>query len=327
MGVEDMWKKTIIFLLTTLLAVGILGCMLWYVRDDIIIAVQYVVYPYLAGAVLLGIGTWILRGGRYQYVLRQLKTRCGLIFSTASILICQLVNIIVPARLGDFMRVGILRRSKGMEYTDGFSSVIEERLFDIGGILLLALLSLISLYPLLDVWMVQLIGLVLVLGIIALTGLYLSKYFHSQNKILTKILDVVHTIRSLSLTPFPTSVMVGFSVIIWLCEAFICFLIVQMFQVSVSFVVVLFAVMIANISKTIPLTPGGIGVYEVIVAGVLSLGGVPFASATLIAVIDHLIKNMIPIIGGAISLYYFGDWAKSLLGKVSRRGKGVLEEE
>jgi len=28
----------------------------------------------------------------------------------------------------------------------------------------------------------------------------------------------------------------------------------------------------------------------------------------MIAVIDHLIKNMVTLVGGVISIYYFGDW-------------------
>ena len=32
------------------------------------------------------------------------------------------------------------------------------------------------------------------------------------------------------------------------------------------------------------------------------------AIATLIAVIDHLIKNLVTLAGGIVSIYYFGDW-------------------
>ena len=34
----------------------------------------------------------------------------------------------------------------------------------------------------------------------------------------------------------------------------------------------------------------------------------PLLDATLIAVIDHLIKNLVTLAGGIVSIYYFGDW-------------------
>ena len=48
------------------------------------------------------------------------------------------------------------------------------------------------------------------------------------------------------------------------------------------------------------------------------LAGVPAVTATLIAVIDHLIKNLITLIGGVGSIYYFGDWSKGILKMVIR---------
>ena len=125
-----------------MLAAGILGYMLWSVRDSFVPAAQHIVYPYLLIAIGVGILTWYTRGGRYQYILKKLETPCSLTYATATILIGQIVNIIVPARLGDFTRIFILYKDKGTPYTKGFSSVIEERLFDIGAIALLSALTL-----------------------------------------------------------------------------------------------------------------------------------------------------------------------------------------
>lgn len=322
-----MWKKRITFLLTTLLATGILGYMLWSVKDNLTSAVQHIAYPFLITAIGTGVLTWYLRGGRYQYILKELGTTCGLTYATATILIGQIVNIVVPARLGDFTRIFILHKDKETPYTKGFSSVIEERLFDLGTISLLSAMTLPFLNNLLPEWMTRLIILVLIVGLGALSALYLSKYLLSQNKILTKVLEILRYIRSLSLTPHSILLLGSLSLLIWMGETAICYLIARMFQVSLSFTLVLFAVTIGNLSKTLPLTPGGVGVYEIIVTSVLSFGGIPLATATLIAVIDHLIKNIIPILGGILSLYYFGDWATTLLKNISRKGKTAYKKE
>ena len=67
--------------------------------------------------------------------------------------------------------------------------------------------------------------------------------------------------------------------------------------------------MIGNLVKAVPITPGGIGTYEFVVAETfVQIVGITFAVAFLIAVIDDLIKNLVTVIGGTISIYYLGDW-------------------
>lgn len=317
-------KKTLTFITTSILAVGIIGCMLWYVRDELVLAFQHADYSILIFVILCGIGSWIIRGVRYRYILHRLEISCSIVYSTTSILICQLVNIIVPARLGDFTRVFLFHKEKGLEYSAGFSSVIEERIFDVVAIFIFVILPLPFLYSYLDEWMRQVVIITAVLLLAIFSGLYASKYFNSENKILKKILIIIETLRNLALTPISTINIGLFSILIWCLEVFMCFMICKMFHAQISFIVVMFAVALANISKTIPLTPGGVGVYEVIVATILTIGGIPFGTATLVSVIDHLLKNLIPIIGGSISIYYFGDWIKELINKLSKEGKDSI---
>jgi uncharacterized protein (TIRG00374 family) len=82
----------------------------------------------------------------------------------------------------------------------------------------------------------------------------------------------------------------------------------MMFEQQVPFATIVLAVVIGNLVKAVPLTPGGIGTYELSLAVTFELAGVDPAVATLIAVIDHLIKNLITLAGGIVSIYYFGDW-------------------
>ena len=95
---------------------------------------------------------------------------------------------------------------------------------------------------------------------------------------------------------------------IWLLDILVCYAVVLMFQQQIPFAVVVLAVVIGNLVKAVPLTPGGVGTYELALAVTFGLAGVSPAVATLIAVIDHLIKNLITLAGGIISIYYFGDW-------------------
>jgi len=92
-----------------------------------------------------------------------------------------------------------------------------------------------------------------------------------------------------------------------------------MFKEPVPFGIVVLAIVIGNLVKAVPLTPGGVGTYELALALTFGLAGIPAATATLIAVIDHLVKNMVTLVGGVGSIYYFGDWSMDLLKRVFKR--------
>jgi hypothetical protein len=81
-----------------------------------------------------------------------------------------------------------------------------------------------------------------------------------------------------------------------------------MFQQQISFTIVVLAIVIGNLVKAVPLTPGGIGTYEPALTATFYLFGVPWDIAVLISIIDHLIKNLVTLAGGIVSVYYFGDW-------------------
>ena len=69
---------------------------------------------------------------------------------------------------------------------------------------------------------------------------------------------------------------------------------------------VFLAVAIGNIAKTFPITPGAIGTYEIAVTAVFALGGIEPEIGFTVAVLDHIIKNSITLIGGGLSLSELG---------------------
>ncbi|MDD1672503.1 MAG: flippase-like domain-containing protein, partial [Methanomicrobiales archaeon] len=103
------------------------------------------------------------------------------------------------------------------------------------------------------------------------------------------------------------------SIGIWLLDVAVCLVVIEMFQLSVPLAVVILAIAIGNLVKAVPLTPGGIGTYEAALAITFSLTGLSMVSATLIAIIDHLVKNAVTLIGGIISIYFFGSWVVTLM--------------
>jgi len=115
--------------------------------------------------------------------------------------------------------------------------------------------------------------------------------------------------------------------IIWMMDVLTCYLVSLMFSVQIPFMLILLAIVIGNLIKAVPITPGGIGTYEAALAIVFEIGGVASSTAFLIAVVDHLIKNLVTLAGGVASLYYFGDWSVSLLKKLFKEDAHKLKEE
>ena len=93
-----------------------------------------------------------------------------------------------------------------------------------------------------------------------------------------------------------------------------------MFQQQIPILIVILAIVIGNLVKAVPITPGGMGTYEAAVAVTLQLAGVEPVTAVLIAIIDHLVKNLVTLVGGVISLYLFGDWAMDLMKRAFSKG-------
>lgn len=302
-----MYRKISAIVIPTVIAIGIIAFMLFRVWDDLFVAIQNSIPEYLVVGIFICLCAWWLRGWRYHVILKNLSYQVSITASTACIFISQTVNLIVPARLGDFVRVFILKHEYNVTYSEGVSSLVVERVLDIFTV---ALLGAVALYFVVNVpaWFYTVIVLPLVAGVIFFLFLLFMGKFSSKNRYITIFLTMLHEIKRASLSLKAVVLLGGSSIIIWLLDIFVCVTVVMMFQQQIPFAIIVLAIVIGNLVKAIPLTPGGVGTYEISLAITFGLAGVDPAVATLIAVIDHLIKNLVTLAGGIVSIYYFGDW-------------------
>lgn len=302
-----MYRKISAIVVPTLIAVGIIAYMLLRVWGDLLMALQHMVPAFLIVAVIICVFAWLLRGWRYCTILTRLNCDAHIAVATACIFVSQTANLIVPARLGDFVRIFILNHEYLTTYSEGISSLVVERVFDI---IMVALLGAISLPFVLNVppWFYTVIVLPLVAGAGFFGFLVYCGRLRTENRYIRIILTMLHEIRRASLT---LSSMVSLSVsslVIWMLDVLVCYAVVMMFGQQIPFPVVVLAIVIGNLVKAVPITPGGVGTYELSLALTFELAGIASAIATLIAVIDHLIKNLVTLAGGILSVYLFGDW-------------------
>ena len=303
-----MYRKISAIVIPTLIAAGILGYMLYSIWDDLIVAIRHIIPLYLVIAIAICLCAWWLRGLRYHSILKSLNYTVSVTVSTACIFVSQTVNLIIPARLGDFIRIFILKHEYGTTYSEGISSLVVERVFDI---ITVALLGAVSLLFILNApaWFTTLIIVPLAAGALFFLFLFFIGQFSSENKYLTIILNMLHEIRRASLNLRSITFLSISSIIIWLLDVLVCYAVVRMFNEQIPFVIIVLAIVIGNLVKAVPLTPGGMGTYEAALWFTFGLaGGVSTSTAILIAIIDHLIKNLVTLAGGIVSIYYLGDW-------------------
>ena len=97
------------------------------------------------------------------------------------------------------------------------------------------------------------------------------------------------------------------SVLIWTIDVATALLVFLAFGLDVALVSLLavgfFAVSVGNLAKVIPGPPGGIGIYEAAFAAIVStLLPVSFGLALGVAIVDHIVKNVVTVAGGAVSM-------------------------
>lgn len=302
-----MYRKFIAICLSVLLAAAILIVMVVRVWDDLANTLAYVQPLFLIPACFICLFAWGVRGSRYQAILTRMQVRISFIFGVACIFISQTVNLIVPARLGDLIRVVLLKHDYDATISQGLSSIVVERVFDIISVAILGLCAVVFVLNV-PPWIRMLLIIPLVLGGIFFLVLLLTGTVRTRNKYIQYILTMLDEMRKASLTPRSALILGATSILIWILDTLICYLVAVMFRQEIPFEVVLLAVVAGNLVKAVPLTPGGVGTYEFALAVIFELAGTAPAVSTLIAVIDHLIKNGITLIGGALSILYLGDW-------------------
>lgn len=322
-----MYRKISAILVPTLIATGIIMYMLYRVWGDLTLALEHIVPAFLIIAVATCTLAWLLRGWRYRLILDRLGYQIPVPVATACIFVSQTVNLVVPARLGDFVRVFILNHEYKTTYSEGVSSIVVERVFDI---MMVALLGAAALPFVINVppWFFTAIVIPLIAGAAFFAFLLFFGKKTAENRYVRIMFTMLHEIRRTSLTPVSLFLLSASSLVIWLLDVLVCLAVVMMFQQEIPFAVVILAIVIGNLIKAVPLTPGGVGTYELSLTLTFELAGVSPAVATLIAVIDHLIKNLITLAGGVLSVYRFGDWVMPSIKKAlnTRFDRGEASE-
>jgi len=262
-----------------------------------------------------------LRALRWRYLMHHAGIRKdqgvempSLLVLTQMILMNWFANCVLYARLGDVYRAYLFKERTGVSFSKTLGTLLAERFLDILVIVLLTVVSII--------WLLltgghdwKVFGIVLVIGIVLLLGIILvlggmGRFGHKLVNLLPKKIRVFYTLfEQGALSSFGQLRMLTFlTVVIWLLEAGRLILVAQALGfdiIEVGIALFIFAALANALITAIPLTPGGLGLVEPGVAGLLMITGLAKSEAWSITLLDRSISFLSVIVVGLLVFAYW----------------------
>jgi len=294
----------------------------------------------IALATLVYLTSWPLRGYRYRDILAELDYDSDVGFLTGAIFISQTGNLVFPARLGDGVRAYVMKARRSIPYPSGFASLAVERVFDLLTIATLAGVVLVGFAVVDPAQLAALtaaltsgresgrvgVAVAAVVGVVAIGVTALIVLTARSDRTLVRnaldrlsddayagyvasvVEDFTGDVQTVAANPAAFGRVAASSVLIWTIDVVTAIVVFVAFDVSAPLatlvVVSFFAVSVGNLAKVLPLSPGGVGLYEgVFSVLVLALiPGVTWELALGVAIVDHAVKNVVTILGGSVSM-------------------------
>lgn len=322
---------------TALVAIGLVVALLTVDVEPVVDAVVRA-DPWVLGlATVVYAASWPLRGRRYDDVLGAMGYRGGPAFLTMTVFASQTANLVVPARTGDAVRAYLVKRHRAVPYPSGFASLAIERVFDLLAVAALAVGALAAFVaaerpnslrvaaidgggPAVRVALavasaavVLAVGVGLVARSDSAVGSTLRARVAGRPRV-RRVVDwavrfagdvgiVVRDRRALA-------VIGAGSLLVWAIDALTAVLVLAAFGTDLGAETLLvagtLAVSVGNLVKVVPLSQGGIGLYEAAFTGLI-VGLTPIGAATALgaAIVDHALKNAVTLVGGGLSFAAF----------------------
>ena len=327
----------------TLLVVAALALMTVYLDPrEVLVAMAGADPALVAVAAVVYLLSWPLRGLRYRDILAELGYRERVGFLTGAVFISQTGNLVFPARLGDGVRAYVVKARRDIPYPSGFASLAIERVFDLLTIAALAGGTFLALAAAgVDVTAIGAteagtagrsgrtavlvaggVGLVAVAAVAVIVATARSERNAvratlgrvSDDSYVNYVAGVVERfagdVQTVADDRRAFAVVGASSLAVWALDVVTALVVFLAFGVDLApaalVAVGFFAVSVGNLAKVLPLSPGGVGLYEgAFSLIVVALTSVPFEVALAAAVVDHAVKNVVTVVGGVASTLLF----------------------
>jgi uncharacterized protein (TIRG00374 family) len=242
------------------------------------------------------------------------------------VLIGYLGNLVLPARLGEVVRVYLISRRETITIAATFGAVVLERWIDTAVLAVLAFVAAIVVHA--EPWIVQGTGAIaavatLAVLLLATTGLHpfvdVLKRLGAGNGILRR--PIAAAVRLVS--PFvrwsggahrrrAIAQAALFSLGAWLANVAMFWLVGEAVGASLGPGQAILVTAVSVLSTAIPSAPGYVGTFELACVAVARSNGVPADVALAMAVLAHVLGLLPAAIGGSVALIRLGRGLRGL---------------
>ncbi len=306
---------------------GIAAFLLWYVYRDLsfeelITQFEGINYNWIALSVVLALTSHYLRAYRWNILLEPLGYHLKTNRTFIAVMVGYFANNLVP-RMGEVTRCGILKRNDHVSMTSSFGSVVAERGMDLLTLILLAIITFLIEFDKLSEFIltnfqdkVPNSETILILAVSIAAGLLvmvvlafvLHKVFRSRlrrNMLYLKIRRSVKELLDGFLSIRKIKNPLGFwlsSAGIWILYYFMLIVVFYAFPptANLSYVAGLTLLIMSGLGMSAPVQ-GGIGVFHILVSGILVLYGISAEDGKVFALVAHTSQFVTVMIFGGIS--------------------------
>lgn len=272
---------------------------------------------YMAIAIFVYFCAWLARGARLYGLIRFLGEKLGYWLGFRLHTAQFSMNVILPLKAGDFAAVLALRKHFGL--VKAAAAIIQVRVLDLAALSIFAIVALLFMGLPEFVFYALLVVMVLLLGGMSaiilmnrtqvfdqvasrLGGVFLRRFSTEPETAVSRLTASYAKL----LAPRAMFGGIGISLVIWSLDALTFFFVAKSLGCDFFLPFIIIGVVCGNLAKAVPATPGSIGIYEGVIVLVLVFLGLPEAAVGIVAILDHLLKNLFTLAIGLPNLPALG---------------------
>lgn len=284
-------------------------------------------YRFLLPAALLTIVGHYFRAYRWKFMLLPVKAiRTWTLFSAT--LIGLMANNLLPARLGEIIRVYVIGKTANISRSASFATIVYERIVDVFA--LLALLWIILLRSSGPAWLKSSGLIVLIFNIVLLASLFLmQRYRETSGRLVAilarplaaswrdRLLGIIENFTTGLSTLRDGRVILPIAVtslLVWLAPIFRAYLCFAALDLELPLMAGVSVIVLVSLGSMIPSAPGYIGTTQYACVISLAIYGIGKGEALAFSVLFHATQLLPNTIAGMLALWQegmnFGDLSK-----------------
>lgn len=298
-----------------LLALGILGALIGMAGfGSVARTLEGIRLPFLMPAALAYAVSWGLRTWRLSALVSRAGRRVPPFTLFRIGISAAAFNAVLPARAGDAANV-LLLNGQGVGLGPAAAVVLQSRVLDATALVTGALPALIDLTITrrLPTWVWGAVAFGVLVAMLPFTAATVDRFAAVSQRVerwvLRRVRGLLAEVVAVGSEAWATYHRLVVDRPLWLItlalsaalafgEALTSWSLARAVGAHVGVLPVLSAIALGSIGKGVPVTPGGIGVYEAVCAAVLSLFGVAFEVAVAFAILDHGLKKAVNVLFG-----------------------------